>query len=325
MSTCFRLSVLFLLLATVIYGQTTNAPKQTPSPLTATLTSAKATSTDASSATIAPTTPVITIAGICDKGRAKSSDCTTMITREEFDRLAQVVQPPMPVTDRQRLAVLYSQLLVFADAAQKRGLDKTAEGQEALHFAEVQALSLVLARKIQADASKVSSDEIQKYYHEHPKEFEEGNLLRLYVPRGKLADGKSIKEEDAQAEIKKLRDRAAQGDSFEALQKQAYSDLGIASAPPATELKTVRREGLSSAMSTAFDLPLSALSEPISEPNGLYVLEMTSKRVLSLQEASREIASQIQNRRVQQTLDDISSTAKSTFNADYFGAVPKTK
>jgi DNA polymerase III gamma/tau subunit len=230
----------------------------------------------------------------------------------------------MGATERQRLAVLYSQLLVFANAAQQRGLDKATDAQEALHFAEVQALSQVLARKLQADASKVSSDEIQKYYHEHPKQFEEGNLLRLYVPRGQQADGKSIKEEQAQAEMKKLRDRAAQGDSFETLQRQAYSDLGLTSTPPATELKRVRREGLSSAMSSVFDLQLSALSEPISEPNGLYVLQMTSKRVLSVQEATPGIVSQLQNRRVQQALEEISASTKSTFNADYFGGVPKT-
>jgi hypothetical protein len=227
----------------------------------------------------------------------------------------------MGATERQRLAVLYSQLLVFANAAQRRGLDKTTDAQEALHFAEVQALSQVLARKLQADASKVSSEDIQKYYREHPKQFEEGNLMRLYVPRGQQADGKSIQ---AQAEMKKLRDRVAQGDSFETLQKQAYSDLGLTSAPPATELKRVRREGLSSAMSSVFDLQLSAPSEPISEPNGLYVLQMTSKRVLSAQEARPEIVSQLQNRRVQQALEEISSSTKSTFNADYFGGVPKT-
>jgi len=273
---------------------------------------------------ISPTAAVITIAGLCDKGSSQSPSCNTVVTREEFERLAQVVQPGMATTDRQRLAALYSQLLVFANAAQKRGLDKTAEAQEALHFAEVQALSQLLARRLQSDASKVTAEEVQKYYHEHPKQFEEGNLLRLYVPRGRQADGKSIKEEDAQAEMKKLRERAEKGESFEALQKQAYSDLGVAGGLPATELKRVRRGGLSSALAAVFDLPLSALSEPISEPDGLYVLEMTSKRMLSAQEAGAEITSQLQNRRVQQALEEISASTKSTFNSDYFGSAPKT-
>lgn len=139
----------------------------------------------ASPGTIASSAPVITVAGICEKTSSQAPACSTQITREEFERLAQVVQPEMAAGGRQRLALLYAQLLVFAHAAEQGGLDKTADAQQALQFAKLQALSQVLGRKLQADASKLSTDEIQKYYHENPKQFEEASLLRLYVPRGK--------------------------------------------------------------------------------------------------------------------------------------------
>jgi hypothetical protein len=272
---------------------------------------------------VGPSTPVIILAGICDKAASSSSSCKTTVTREQFERLAQVVQPGIDAAGRQRLAALYSQLLVFANAAQQRGLDKTADAQESLHFAQLQALSQVLARKVQGEASEVSSDDVQKYYHEHPQQFEEASLLRLYVPRNREGEGKPVKEEDAQAEIKKLRDRAVHGERFESLQKQAYADLGIVGNTPPIELKRVRREGLTSATAAVFDLQLATLSQPISEPNGLYVFEMTSKRVVPLQEATPEIMTKLQNQRLQQALGEISASTKVTFNGGYFGDAVK--
>lgn len=326
MSIIFRSSILILFLLPIpLVSQTSTPPPQaTPAkPSAPTVSKSAPVVSSVSPESIAPSTPVITVAGICDKDGSPASNCNTIITREQFERLAQVVQPGMDVAGRQRLAALYSQLLVFANAAQQRGLDKTADAQQALHFAHLQALSQVLARKVQAETSKVSSDDVQKYYHERPQQFEEATLLRLYVPRNAQGEGKPIKEEDAQAEIKKLRDRAVLGESFESLQKQAYADLGVLGNLPPTELKKVRREGLSSATAAVFDLQLATFSQPISEPNGLYVFEMTSKRMLPLQEATPEIVSKLQNQRLQQALGEISASSKVTFNGGYFGDAVK--
>lgn len=328
MSILFR-SLAILLLPVPMMGQTssTASPQATTGKPSAPAVSKSATvASSVAPDVLAPSTPVITVAGICDKAANRSSSCNTIVTREEFERLAQVVQPEMAASGRQRLAALYSQLLVFANAAQQRGLDKTADAQQALHFAQLQALSQVLARKLQAETSKVSSDDVQKYYREHPKQFEEATLLRLYVPRNAQGEGKPVKEikaEDAQAEMKKLRDRAVRGESFESLQRQAYVDLGVAGNAPPSELKKVRREGLSSATAAVFDLQPGNFSEPISEPSGLYVFELASKRVLPLQEATPEIVGTIQKQRLQQALDQISAPAKATFNAAYFGDTVK--
>jgi hypothetical protein len=313
-------SLAILLLPISALGQTATPPPQGATTKTTKPPSAQVApaAKPASTETITAATPVITIAGICDKPATAPANCTTVVTREEFERLASVVQPEMAAAGRQRLAALYSQLLVFADAARKQGLNKTPDAQQAIHFAEVQALSQVLARKLQGEV-KVSADDVQKYYHDHPKQFEEGSLQRLFVPRGAQAGGKTVSEEDAQAEVKKLRDRAVSGESFESLQKLALSDLGVQGNPPPTELKKVRREGLSSATAAIFDQQLSAVSEPISEATGLYLFQMTSKRVLTVQEATPEITTSLQNQRLQQALEQISSNSKATFNPSYFG------
>jgi hypothetical protein len=223
--------------------------------------------------TLAPSAPVVTVTGVCSNGAPPSPHCSTTVTRKQFEELAETVQPEMNSAQRQRLAVLYSQLLVFANAAERQGLDKTSEGQEALHFAHLQALSQVLTRKLQKETSKVSADDVQKYYREHPQEFEEASLERLYVPRNAQAAGKPVNDEDAQAEMAKVRARAVHGESFGTLQKQVYADLGVTGNPPVTQLQKVRRAGLSSSLASVFDLRLGAVSEPISQADGLYIFD----------------------------------------------------
>ncbi len=316
---------LCLLLASVAWGQVASppAPPASEKQVVPAATKPLPAEAQASSQTLAPSAPVITVSGVCAGGAPPSPHCSITITRKEFEDFAAIVQPEMASTERQRLAVLYSQLLVFANVARRQGLDKTPGGQEALRFAELQALSQVLTRKLQAETSKVSPDDLQKYYREHPKEFEEATLERLYVPRNAQASGKTVKEEDVQAEMAKLRLRAVQGESFEALQKQAYADLRLAGNPPATQLQKVRRAGLSSGLASVFDLQVGVVSEPISEVNGLYVFRLMSKSELPLQQVTAEVIRTLQTQRLQQALQQITASAKATFDSNYFGVSPK--
>jgi hypothetical protein len=53
------------------------------------------------------------------------------------------------------------------------------------------------------------------------------------------------------------------------------------------------------------------------------VFEMMSKRVLPLQEATPETVGKLQKERLQQSLEQLSASARATFNAGYFGEPPK--
>lgn len=326
MRTCLLPLLLGLLLPLLAWGQagTPTNPATPVKAATATANSQMSPATLGSPQSLPPSAPVITVAGVCADGTS-SSNCSATVTRKEFEELVEMLQPEMASTQRQSLAVLYSQLLVFANAAQREGLDKTPEGEEALHFARLQALSQVLTRKLQAEVSKVSADDVQKFYREHPKDFEEGTLERLYVPRSAQAAEKPVKEEDVRAEMAKLRVRAVQGENFGALQEQAYADLGLTGKAPATQLQKVRREGLSSSLAAVFDQQFGVVSEPVSEASGLYIFRLISKRELSPQEATPEITRTLQTQRLQQALQQITASAKATFDSGYFGVAPKPK
>src|SRR5512147_921334 len=113
----YRLLALLLLSAFALAQ--TKAPAQKPAqtpvtkPPSAPASAAPATAPKpAEAAEVAPTAPVITIAGLCN-GKVPatpSPECKTVITRAEFEKLANALDPKMPSTRRQQLAVAYSRV-----------------------------------------------------------------------------------------------------------------------------------------------------------------------------------------------------------------------
>ncbi len=94
--------------------------------------------------------PVITVNGICEKPApsakpataAKSTAaCKTVITRAEFEALADALQPNMNAAMKRRLADVYPKMLVMAYEARKRGLEKVPKYKQVQQFAKLQNLS----------------------------------------------------------------------------------------------------------------------------------------------------------------------------------------
>src|SRR5690348_12747548 len=140
-----------------------------------------------SASNIPPDAPVITIQGLCDtQGSATASaktDCKTVITRSEFEDMANSLQPNMPPQVRKQLANAYPNLLALEKEAQRRGLEKDPHYLERLKFAKLQLLNQELNRQFEEEASKVPEKDMQDYYARNSKNFEQASLQRIYVPR----------------------------------------------------------------------------------------------------------------------------------------------
>jgi len=277
-----------------------------------------------------PTAAVITIDGLCAKPAATPAGCKTVITRAQFDTLANALQPDMPEPRRRQLATAYVQLLVMAQAAQKRGLDSKPETQQVLHFARMQALSQILLRQLQEEARKVPAAEEQKYYDEHKDMFTEATLQRLFLPKNPPEAGakppdekaKAEREKTLQAEADKIHAAAAAGGDFDKLQKQAYDDLGIKSTPPPTQAGVMRQTSLSAEQAKAFELQPGQVSRPLESPAGFYIYKLVSKKTLTLPEARGEIDRALEGQRMQQEVEGITQRVKPVFNEAYFGPMP---
>jgi len=173
-----------LLLAGLLFGQA--APPATPPAAGAKAEQAAAPVPDkAPEVKVGPDDTVITLKGFCADSTQQGDACKTAITRAQFEKLAEALQPSMSPAIRRQLATAYSRALRMSVAAEKRGLDKQPKFDEMLQFARMQILSQELSRALQEDSNKVSDSDIEEYYKKNGANYEQATFARIFVPRSK--------------------------------------------------------------------------------------------------------------------------------------------
>jgi hypothetical protein len=321
---------------------------------------------------VSETAAVITVKGVCpaqpkpaaSKGatvkpasattKTPAADCKTVITRAEFEKLANAVSPNVTPQLKKQLAGVLPRFIAMSDAAKKEGLDKSPEFAETLKFAKMQILTQELQRKIQADAAKVPEPLIASYYKEHADSFEQFSLDRLFIPRNKQVqpdakekededkdkdekltdDQKKEKQKEKEAEEKArteqgeeemtklaetLRERAVAGEDFAKLQKEAFEAAGMKIESPTVTLPKVRRTGLPPAHAAVFDLKVGEVSQVINDSGGHYIYKVDTKDQLTLDQARQEIQSTLQNKRTKDAMDKVNGSFQVETNEAYFG------
>ena len=325
-------SFVCLLLAGLACGQTTPAPSPgTPAP------KAEKTAPEAPPAkTVAPDDPVLTVKGVCVDPGKQGNDCKTVVTRAQFEKLSEARQPNMPAAFRRNLASQYAVILQMSSAAEKRGLDKQPRFDELMHLMRMQILAGELNRALKEEADKVSDADFEDYYKKNAANFEQADLLRLMVPRTKqIANPKpGTKDEEIQAqqkageaEMQKLADalhaRAAKGEDFEKLQKEAYAAAGLKGNPPDTKLSKTRRTVLPHKQAAVFDLKAGALSETIPDPSGYFIYKMVTKQTMPLDSVKDEIRNTLSGQRYRDVMQSFQNPDNAELNDAYFGPGPK--
>jgi parvulin-like peptidyl-prolyl isomerase len=299
----------------------------------------------ASAAKVGPNDTVLTIKGFCSQTQPSSagapsspSSCETVITRAQFEELADAIVANMTRSRRQQLAGGYPNLLVMAHEAQARGIENSPRFQERLAFARVQILSQELIRQIDDDAAKISDKDVEDYYHAHTSLFERAALERIFIPLRKRMEGASTDKnspEDVKArekeaedamthEAEELRAKAlAGGSSFLTLQKEAYAAAGHDEVPPNPSLGEVRSSDLPPAYSSVFDLKAGEVSQVFTDSNGHYIYKVVARKTESLEEATSAIRKILQHQREEAAIQAIQEPISTEVNTDYFGPSEK--
>jgi hypothetical protein len=183
----FRQLVVCFLLVAFVSGQT--APPAQPAPAAPAGTQSAPNAAKAPDAPLPPTVnpddPVVTIKGFCTDASLTGDACKTVITKAQFEKLADTLQPNMSPAMRRQLATAYARMLTMSTAAEKRDLDKTPHFEEATHFARMQILSQELGKALQAESNNVSDQDIQDYYEKNKANFEQATFIRIFVPHTK--------------------------------------------------------------------------------------------------------------------------------------------
>jgi len=297
----------------------------------------------AAQAKISPSDPVITVKGTCGDPAKKGESCETVVTRAQFEKLAEALQPNMATPIKLRLANAYSRLIGMSKEAENRGLDKQPKFEASMDFARMQILSQQLTSSLQEESQKVSDADIEKYYKEKIDTYQEASLQRLFIPRTKqLAPApkaaavvkkdkateeaeQKAREQAGEASLKRtastLRERAVKGESFDALEKDAYLAAGLKGNPPSTKMEKVRPTTLPPAHHAALDLKAGEVTQVISDPTGHYIYKLVSKQTLSLDTVKPEIKNWIATQRFRDAMQEFQGTSQ--LNDAYFGIKPK--
>jgi hypothetical protein len=325
-------SVLFgvvcLMLATTALGQTTKpAPTLKPRP--------SESNELIPGSNVAPDAPVITIQGLCERppnSNAAPVDCSTVITRADFEKLVNAVQPNMPAANRKPFATRYVTILLLAEKAHEMGLDKTPEFDEQMYIARLQLLARQAGEKMQRDAANVPDSQISDYYQQHANDYKSISFERIYLPKQKQveADGKPnelhpAKADDASgAEMKdeadKLRARAAAGEDPTKLQQEANDFAGNKTKVTNVKVENMRKTSIPPTDAAIFDLKAGEISQVFSDATGYRIYKVTEIKELPLASVHDEIARAIQGQNMKSEFESVENSAKTTYDSSYFSA-----
>src|SRR3984893_10363682 len=332
--------LVYLLLAGLAYGQA--APSATPPAATPSASTDKAPEIK-----VGPDDAVITLKGFCADATQQGDACKTVVSRAQFEKLAESLQPGMSPAIRRQLATAYSRILRMSTVAEKRGLDKQPKFEEKMNYARMQVLSGELSSALQEEAGKVTDGDIDDYYKKNEASYEQATFARIFVPRAKQivnpvvrpkagtnvgakasatastnklpTEAQKKASEEAMTKLAAgLRARAAKGEDPDTLQKEAYVAAGLPGNAPSTKMEKVRRTTLPANHQAVMDLKPGEVSEVISDPNsGHYIYKLVSKETLSVDSVKPEIRSTISSQRYRDSMQNFQGNVD--LNDAYFG------
>jgi PPIC-type PPIASE domain len=288
----------------------------------------------ASAAGVAADAPVLTVKGLCaqptlaaEADRAKSA-CQTVITRAQFETLADALRTAKDAQTRRHFAKAYPQFLVMAREAEQRGLDKQPRFEARLNFARLQILSQELMGQIQEEAARVPEADIEDYYQKNSRDFESVSVQRIVIPnrtqakpQQPAAEQRKPGEDVMTKEAELLRTRAAAGEDFSKLQKQAYDAAGVSgNNSPNPDMGKMRRRGLPPAHASVFDLNPGQVSQVISDATGHYIYKLDWKGIEPLDAVRNEISNALRGQRQRKMVQDLQQPFTTEVNQEYFGA-----
>lgn len=269
-----------------------------------------------STAKVSPDMAVITIKGLCDKSAIPSgSPCQTVVTRAQFEKLTNALLPNMKPSFQLQVAHGYPDLLEMAQAAEARGVDKTPRFQERLEFARLQILSQELVRQIDEESSHIPDKDIADYYRDHAADYQTVTMERIFIPKKQGDSGDKMLRVAEQ-----LRTRAAAGEDFMALQKEAYVAADMIDVPPNPSLGNVKPADLPQNHSPVFGMKPGEVSQVLTDSTGHYVYKLDSREIQALDQAKNEIHKILQSQRKEQTMEELRRPFTTELNPSYFGA-----
>ena len=190
-----------------------------------------------------------------------------------------------------------------------------------MRWLQARTLADMLRRRLQKESGRVSEAESAAYYRERIQQFEEVKLKRLVLPKNTFAaDDRQQAEQAAQRIAADFRERAARGEDFPRLQKEAYEMLGFSGLPPATDMGNRRRASLPvGVIEEIFSLRPGEISKVEDETHSFVIYKVEAKRALPEEQVKDEITREVAKEKLERFLRAITERVRTELNETYFG------
>jgi hypothetical protein len=286
--------------------------------------------------------PVITLHGLCAKvtdglaqapaSKEAANGCTSTISKAAFEKLLEAlpISQSLAPPQRRRLAEQYVELLTIAQAGIQAGEEKNPKLPELERFQRMQNLAQLYIRSLEDKYRTPPQAEIDAYYNQHKDKFEQVTLERLYIPRNNPTDRNATPEQKSAWESKAkqlssgLKERATKGEDMTALQKEAYTKLGLTMAAPNVNVGSVRRGALPAEIDKSiFALNAGGIYESV-EPTAFVLYKAVNKQTLGEDALKAEISRAIFQEKMDARKKEVSASVKAQYNDAYFGPATPT-
>jgi hypothetical protein len=271
---------------------------------------------------VPPSTPVVTLQGVCKDRQAKTA-CETVITREDLDRFVDASTAAGSKTSRGLQAVQYARSLAFSTLAEQQGLARdpavAKELDAQLKLVRARILADAFLEKLQAQAPPVADADIQKYYNEHQNQYLQIQVRRLAVPFEVPTDsGRHLDLAAAKAEMAEVRSRALAGEDLNQLQQDAFRHLRIQATPPSVNTFTLRWGTLQGDEAKLFEMNPGEISAVLDLPAAYAVVKLESKDPMPLETVRQEIENTLRREGLQNEVNKRTKDISAQFNLQYF-------
>jgi len=277
-----------------------------------------------------PSSPVITIHGVCSSakkasssGKADTPSCTTTISKQEFDSVVNALNaigPQLAAPQKRVVAEGYANMLVTYEAAIKAGIEHDPRFPEVMRLARMRAIGDMYNAFLLEKARQISSEQIEHYYKTNMGKFEELTMRRIALPRFNQANLKDPEfAAKAQEVAREIQERAAKGEDLDKLQKDAYDALKLQN-PPRTTMGPVRRGVYSpEEEKQLFALKPGDVTGVNELPSAFVIYKLESRKTLKLDEAKDEIKQTLVKQKLDEQKHASDKSIKIVYDDQYVG------
>lgn len=248
------------------------------------------------------------------------------LTSAQFDQIIDVlpeqVRPMYRGQGRKMLADNLVKLLVLAQEARHRGLDKT----DAYRTQEQFEMNNVLAGLAYAAISKdikVDDAEVRKYYDSHLSDYQEVHarhiLIRFQGSRVPVKPGEPDRTDaEALAKAQEIEKQLQGGADFSVVASKESDDTG--SAANGGDVGFFHHgQMVPSFENAAFAMKAGEVSQPIKSEFGYHIIKVEAAKTKTFDEAKPEIEAKLKPEQAQKAMEDLQKKSGVVYDPEFFG------